>query len=103
MKPQPQPQLQANNLFSIIPWNDDAPDDIFRFLLWLCIAIVVDPCNRVLSPVLCRFSRCIFHCDELRATDAGMVSVNPYNALTNSDNQIECSFFMPFGVTELGT
>ena len=83
-----QPQHQANNLLSIIPWNGDAPCNIFRFfLLWLCIAIVVDSCNRVLSPVLCRLSRCIFHRDVLRATDAGMVSVNPYNAITNSDNR----------------
>ena len=84
-----QPQLQANNLLYIM--ERGTPYNIFRFfLLWLCIAIVVDPCNNVFSPVLCRLSRCIFHCDELRATDAGMVSSNPYNALTNSDNRIEC-------------
>ena len=83
---------------------EDAPNNFRFFLLWLCFALKVDSCNRVLSSVLCRFCLpfCIVRCDELRATDAGMVSLNPYNPPTKSDNQIERLFLRKFGVNELG-
>jgi hypothetical protein len=41
----------------------------------------------------CAIPPCILRRDELRATDAGMVFVNPYKAFTNSDNRIEGLFF----------